>query len=353
MFRCVVTVGLLAMGGCSSITSTVVKDPASADPGLVYYLPRKDIAVTVTVTAAGAADKPATKSITLGATPAYADLGEAYLLEYGRGLVAKNQLDVSVGTGGLLASAKSTSTSQLQQVFDAVSGIGPKKTIIAQPKNDCSAIGEHKYVIGIPDDLKECTGNSKAAIVPAGLAPQCATICKDVNVTVTRMWPSGAKGAQIKVKDPQSTWGRSGVYYRQSKPYLVHIDDAGLGVSAMGIVESPSESNALFLPISRTLIADNVATLTFSEGMPSRYEQDTDSEAVALLKLPAQILKAYFEAVGGMLSAIKDNKTAEADKVGAELKLELAKNQFQVCLAALQAKKTTDELKALGCTTDK
>lgn len=115
------------------------------------------------------------------------------------------------------------------------------------------------------------------------------------------------------------------------------------------ILASPSASPVYFLPISKTFFSNNSAELGFSDGIPSKYDQMTEGEAVALAKLPADIIGAYFEAVGKIFTAFSTSDKNETTALADEYKLELEKNKFKLCMNALKAKKTAEELETLGC----
>src|SRR6185369_9559015 len=111
----------------------------------------------------------------------------------------------------------------------------------SKPEDDCTAAGDHRYTIDFRHDLKHEGGK---------LVPK-TPICGDrVQVEVQRLWHAKEPGAELSASDCPSSLC-SGVYYRQNRPYLVTA--AANGVRASQLVESPSESNTLFLPIAATV----------------------------------------------------------------------------------------------------
>jgi hypothetical protein len=342
MFHLIALALLVSLVGCSSIQSRPIPSAAAASgagSGLVYYLPRRDAVVTIKV----AESASAPSSVEIAPTTAYADLSQAYVLQYQRNLIGKNALDVGVTASGLLNSTvKTTTTGQLSQVFSSAADLR-RRPSDSGSRDNCTMPGEHRFVI----DLVKATETTPVGSDRAHAFKAPGKFCGGaVQIFVTKLWKDDAPGAHISAPAcPTETC--SGVYYRQNRPYLVVVE--GDGISAAQLVESPSASPTRFLPMAQTLFANNDATFTFAEGVPTEYGQDTDGELVALLKFPATILKAYFGAVGGVLDAIKDNKEAEAGRLASTLKLELAKKQFDLCMAAVKAGKTGDELKATGC----
>ena len=138
----------------------------------------------------------------------------------------------------------------------------------------------------------------------------------------------------------------SGIYYRQNEPYEVTVSGRGTNISS--IIFSPNQSNTYFLPVSRTFFADNDADFTFEDGVPKQYKQETDSELLALFKLPADVFGAYFTAVGQVFSSFKSNDSNESAALTESIKLELERVKFEACLAAIEAEEV-EKIKELGC----
>lgn len=346
MMRSAMLLASLSLAGCSSMLSVPVTatSAATAGDGLVYYLPRRDVLITFTV-----AEKGQRPTVEIAASASYADPNEVYVLRYQRNAIGENAIDIGINTSGLLNNAaKSTSSNQLSQIAEAFSALKAARAATALPANldDCLDVGVHRYSVDLTKDLVPITDKSGN---PNGNFSLGKTLCGKnfpVGVVVEKLWSSASAANGIRAV---ACGGApcNGLYYRQNRPYRVTL--TAPGVTATQVVESPSESGTLFLPMAATVFAGSEASFTFEDGVPTHYAQKADGEAIALLKLPAQLLKAYFEAVGGILSATKDNKTAQAEKVGAELKLELAKRQYSICLAAIGAGASAEELKGLGC----
>ena len=59
---------------------------------------------------------------------------------------------------------------------------------------------------------------------------------------------------------------------------------------------------------------------------------------VSLLNLPADVIGAYFSAVGQVFDSFKSNDTKEATALSESLDLELTKQKYEACIAAIEAK---------------
>jgi hypothetical protein len=322
--KTVVVLALIALSACSSIRS--IQNPAKGTDyvdGLTYFMPKKDLLVTVKVEKKNCEN--VITQITLGTTPSYPDLSEYYVLRYQKNLVGKNTLDVGVNEAGLLTSAKSTTVSQISDVFQKLASTAGliKPFALAPPKKTAECgVGEHTFVYDF---------SSGVTVPPCG-----------VNITIKRPPKVDSVHSHSKAVNEE----HSGVFYRQHIPYRITADGNGLKVAS--IVFSPSESPIHFLPISKTFASDNKADFVFSEGIPTKYLQDTDGELVALLKLPADIIGAYFGAIGMVFESFKTTDKKEAEALAESLKLELAKKKYDACISAINAK-DEDLITALGC----
>lgn len=309
----VVSLIVQVLMGCSSVNS-IRRPTISNSEGLVYYMPQKDFLVTV-VKAQGKIT-----SVSLSTTAAYPDMSMRYVLNHSGNLLGKNTLNVTVDVNGLLKSSKSTTVSG---VTDALKGIGESFGTLhglrAGAKNlekpDTCGDGTHTFVYKSSDDA--------AKISPCGL---------DLNIT---------KLSDVQLPDPKlksDGLSYSGIFYRQAEPYL--ITATGI-VNTSAILFSPTDSPVFFLPVSRTFFANNVADFAFTDGMPTQYSQETEGELVALFKLPATVVSAYFTAIGTVFDSFKNRDVKEADTLAASVKLDLAKKKYEACLAAIVNKDDT------------
>jgi hypothetical protein len=299
---------------CASINSVETGEPTN---GLTYYMPNKDVLVTVTVSADGLS-----KDVAVSVTPAYPDTTNRYVMQYARNLFGKNVLDVAINEKGLLSSARSTTTSSVSEIFKALAADRALAFALdATAPQKCATKGK-KYTFIYPITSKG--GDA------CGITISIEKIEKDAGKVHTI-----APGEQS-----------SGVYYRQHKPYKVKVNGADSQDEV--IVFSPSNAPTQFLPISRTFFANNDATFTFEDGSPKTYKQDADSELLALLKLPADVMTAYFTAIGSTFDSFKTRDEKEAAAITEQVKLELAKRKVTSCLAAIKANDTA-LIKQLEC----
>lgn len=162
-----------------------------------------------------------------------------------------------------------------------------------------------------------------------------------ITVNISRAVAPGVKGHN-KAADK----AHSGVFYRQNEPYVMTA--TGQGFNEAAVVYSPSNAETLFLPVAKTFFANNEADFSFRDGVPTKYKQETEGEAVALLKLPAEVIAAYFKAVGGVFDSFKSNDQKEAAALNASVALELARQKYAACVDAIE-QGDEDLIKSLEC----
>ena len=297
-----------ACTGCSSFTSQAVH-PDGPNEGLVYFLPKKDVLVTLTV-AGGKVT-----SVTLGATAPYPDRQAAYMLTHSTNGLAKNVTTLEIKNGLLTSTAGARSSGvadALKNLASSSAGLTNREAVDPDAKSVCGADGNHTYRVASDSNQAEFCG---------------------VTITIT---PLGTADAQMGTGgSPAPTGGaRSGIYYRQVQGLLVVAD--GRGLNAASIVYIPAKPT-YFLPAGLSFFANNGAEITLEDGVPTKFKRDADGEVVALLKLPADVIAAYFTAVGGIFDAFKTRDNKESLALQESLKLELVKQKYVVCLAAVRS----------------
>lgn len=312
-------VGLIS--ACSGVKS--IPDPEQNNlDGLIYYMPMKDLIVTIDI---GEEDK--LKSVTIGTSTAYADRARKYSLSFQKALLADNDINIGTSSAGLLKSATSETKSQVSEIFKGLGSLAgatqPLELTLTQPK--CTN-GTHVFVYKFP-------------VVIDPNAPPCG-----VAITVKRYDNAANDSSSTRVEDNKK--GNSGIFYKQEISYLISATSGGWNASK--IVTSPSESPVYFLPISKTLFSSSKADFTFDDGVPTKFAQKSDSELVSLFSLPATILGAYFTAVGNIFTSFKTNDDKQVAALQSELALEIQKRKTRECMAAAKDGRT-DDIQKLDC----
>lgn len=355
---------LTVLSGCSAITSTELSDSAATiktPSGLTYFMPRKDILIEITIEEV---DKALiVKDVTIGTTDAFADRSKVYVLNHGTNLLADNKLTIKVNSAGLLESATATSTSQVEEAFSNLAKAAANFESAGSKPLKCTRPGKYTFVLAVDDRDGESM---------CGLTVVSQPVKQEGNEHLPATHNQHADKAQ------------SGLYYRQERAYLVtaeQLDGEDLLFHKTAVVTSPSESNTLFLPVSRSFFADSTAKFTLVDGIPTNYDQDDKSELVGALIVPAKVIGAYFAAAGEIFTAFSQNQAnqialieseknlelakrnadrdleaailaadrmAEVDRAKADLQFEITKKKLDLCIAAVEAK-NDDLIAKLKC----
>ena len=318
--------------GCAVVSTTRTQIAAPNQSGVSYYLPRKDVVVTVTVPEKG----KGSPTLAIASTPAYPDLGERFVARYSRSWIGTDKINIGVTSGGLLTSAKTEFTSELPTIL----------------KNIAKAAGMATAAVSAPESEKEqraCRGPGTYSEIFVIDKPEQRFESSegDFSVSITRMGVEvdGQDEGGVPLCDKaEGLLNRctdyNGFFYRQEEPYEVQVEgDSACGVpSVSAIVFSPTNSPLGLLKVERGLFANANTNFGFQDGALVSYEQSKDSEISALSALPADIASAYFSAIGSMFTLQSTNATNEASYEKALAALMLQQMKTKECLAALAAK---------------
>lgn len=334
--RSTVLAGVLAaaslLTGCAGLTTQTDAD-ANRLEGVAYYMPMKYFTLTVTKVA-GVITK-----LELGETAAFADMRKTYALQYNPHWLGKTTIGVEVGTNGLLGKANTNTTDSNAELAKLTYRPFLADAKRLRPGSECAPDGVFVFTYETPEDVKP---NEK--------------VCEFVSVQLERTWDINSTKTGQQANPPNSASEKSapGIFYRVNRAYLATAStgatksakDGGQYVTKLLFV--PNESPNMFLPYGRTLFAANDGKIGLSEGILQSYSQANDGELVALLKFPASILSAYFNAVGNVFSAFTARDNNEIAALKAELKNASLRQKLEKCLEA-RGKDDDAAWKALGC----
>jgi hypothetical protein len=170
-------------------------------------------------------------------------------------------------------------------------------------------------------------------------------------VSVSRL-ATGAAGLRnsIRANAEYAHVSQSGFFYKQELPYIVTVTDKASRNQSQFLAYSPDEAPISFAPVTRTVFAHNKLSATFSDGVLTGFDEQVDGELVGLTALPADVISAYFTAVGSMFQGLKEKTSNQTDLVNAQANLAVAKVKQQACAAAIAANPLngTDDANALA-----
>ncbi len=304
--RALITAVLLssALCGCASLYSA--SDSRASRDGLVYRLPVKLVKITTTV------DKDGVIDVVSEASAAIPDMSTRYVATFSKNLAGKNDLQIGIAANGLLTSSTSTTTSQVSDILKSVAQFAGN---IARSADLPDPALQRPVDCPVKSTFVEHFPIQQSSIVQA----KCG-----VTVQITDLndkWlPAGSERATLssgaRVTDVSEG---AGVYYRQTMPIRVTVSHAvnanapAAKQSKSAILLVPNPHAVEFLPIERTLFANNSATITFDDGIPKSFAQNADSELLAIAKLPGDVVASYFTGVGAAFTNRKALLTNEID----------------------------------------
>ena len=311
----------LGVFGCASVSTRLQENPAApVSDGVIYYMPKQPIKISIAIDDKGVVTPSATSGDIVP------DLSHRFVLDYQQNWLGTNKLVAGVNTMGLLTSSNATTTSGvgtiLQNLATFAGQISVLETKPGQTPIPCKA-GQTYYLIAFPEDLK--------ATVPTGSRSICG-----FNVTAEPLFPSGIGTPGADTQRLHTGGSESGIFYKQQLPYKVQITSSD-GLSSSFLVYSPDEAPIGFIPVNRTFFADNGTNVTLQNGILTQVDENTTGEILALSQYPSQIINAYFKAIGGLFSQIGTNTTSQTSVINDQTALAAAKAKQQYCTATIAA----------------
>lgn len=340
---CLWTAAVVVMAsGCATVETTAVSskglhEDASAalkSGGVLYWLPKRTIKVTVTI-AKQQADK-------VEASPgaAYPDFSRAFLLKQGANLLAEQKLKVVVNERGLLQSAAASSQPKIQEALQGLAGaLAARQAAKGADARAVPACPDGEYAIQIqPETPLLNAGSSEITVEPS--------LC-GYAIRLKRLFPADL-AAPADGLSKLSLEGGNGFYARQELPYLVTAENKDKdGAKREFIVFSPSEAPVVFVPLATALFASTTTSFVLNDGSIKEFDQTKPGEAVALLTLPAQVIGAYFDAIGNLFTKRRTAASNEAEFLKAKADLSTVQLQSDLCAEAVRQAKSLDEVKSV------
>lgn len=316
------------LSGCASIRSARLPqqdDHAPIQGGLVYSLPMQRLKLTMVV-ADGVNGGPQTRIITVTPTAVSADRSTQYVAQYRRNQIGSNTLKVSVNAEGLLTGDNQGSS--MPQFAEFLGQLGAatrsmRATGTASARGGCATAGTYEWVFDAP------TSSTEVPVVNSGMS--------NCGLDVTGM-ALGTASTGRRWKGVDTAGNGHGYFYRQKRPVEVTVAYGGTQrkVFVHAVVDGASQTE--FLPIPRTLFAETTWKITFAEGSPTFYDVTAGGDVLGLVKLPADVLKAYSQAVLAGLNEKKTVASAESEYLKQLAALAVQQAKYDACKAAAESR---------------
>jgi hypothetical protein len=318
--------GMMLISGCATITSR--QGAEHADKGIGYYLPRQNLKVTMTVADTGA------RTIAVTPGPMLPDLRNPFFARINASLNGTNNVKIGVTPTGLLdADQTGTFTPATTSLLEAIAtSAGAVRAFQAQPPaNACLYPGSYEAMLLIGDD-------GTGSVNLCGLTIKAI---KDPNLANAN---TNVDGVGKESVCPNK--GGAGFFYRQAIPYSVEATSSAAATpeftATVALVTTVSPCR--FLPTPRSFFAKAVWTTTFENGVPKSYDNEVESEAVALASVPAEVISAYSRAITAGFTREKDESEKRKDELNMERQRIEAELKLLRCQAAVKAAVTPEDL---------
>ena len=267
-------------------------------------------------------------------------LEQMFVLSQGTNLMGKTEMNITVGTNGLLTTSNTTATSEVVTALEnAASAAG---TIVgmagmaaaypapaaAPPPNGCPPAGSsYQYLIYPYTPPNEPRPDDPQQTVFCGY-----TVKWKRAAVIEATHPTPKNSAKFSTSDCSA---HSGIFYRHELPYLVTVtgpaDSKGNQVVAVSVLTSPNDSEIDFFPIKRSFFANNTANISLTNGVITSVDQTTDGEVTAALSAPAGVLNSYTTAIGSVLTNLTTNSSDTQKLLAQQQATAAAQAQITVC----------------------
>lgn len=318
--------------GCAAVSSQRVDKNVTAE-GLVYHLPLKKVKLSVTIATTTSGTPKRTETPDVAVSDAYPDNRTTFLLNFRQNLIAKNDLKIGISEKGLLSSATAATTSSVNDIVKGVAGslgamrANDKRSITPAAADPCPEDGTYTLYVDARD---------------AGPHTLCDTV-------FTLNLESGGttdvdEVASLAPPDKQ----RDGFYYRQLIPVAVYSKtnaDANRVAAFIAFVPDPEQIS--FIAIPHSVFAASTTTLAFTDGMPTKYEPNADSEVLSAVKLPADAIGSYAAALGQIFKAFADARANQTEAAKNEMAARYGQAKATQCAKAIVSNQDDATIKAL------
>jgi hypothetical protein len=319
--------------GCAALKSTRHSDDSLA-PGLGYYLPNGDFKITMTVSNDGGGPMRVFKVETLY----YPDVTERYSVTVPKNILGATEANIQVSEAGLLESVTYTYEPKILEAIEAIPPVVPAQAMTARDaEGPCSAPGDYVAIIA--------PGDRKGTL--CGFTINVTSLGATARTTAAIAQPDASYGRSAATAGPRMP--KNGLFFRMNLPYRIDIlSDGGTALAHSDIALSPTDASTLFVQTHRSLFATISGSITFDNGVLVSFAPKSSSEIETAFKLPAAIIKAYFDSVNALFVLRKGAADSETQYLGALENMRKAKADLEACQAAYASGDQTAIASACG-----
>lgn len=340
-----IVVAVTAASGCASVTS---RSTAAGDQdGLVYRLPNRALKVSVTFEKSGGGGLVKELQIAEGAYYPDPSPQARYVARLHRGAIGKTDTTITVDSQGLLSGASSKYTAS---ITDLAAAAGSVVGTLAHGFNEdsagpCNIDASAQALVFLP--RLHATRDGWTGEVETIQSAACSNVRIEIRPLIDG---TVLTDDERRIRDTGASTGprgitANGLWYRVNEPYVARVTAGNKSVSA--IVMLPDRSPRYFIGVHTGLFASGENKLTFASGTLTSVQRVTDSELIALFKLPAEILGSYADAIGNVFSSFQKIDKAERDTRWGEVSQQLALMKLSACRSAIDEGQPPDVIAEL------
>lgn len=264
-----------------------------------------------------------------------ADPNYRYVAHLSHNGTRDDDLTLEVNSEGLLTSTKITAADKTGEILVELAGAA---SAAAQPgmedydsERDAVRCLGPKVLVFNPADKYEAQGTS---LLPAFDSINKQLLEYGISLSHDSI-PAIPDGDDLEPK-----WGA--VYYRAPMPIVVSVHQDERVISS-SVVNVPQLGPTAYIPMKANAFVTTVDELTFTDGSVTKWNTKRPSEALAIVKVPVDIMKAVVSVPAGIFKLRVDYdsqaKTLRQNEIDA-MKEKVKRLELEQCVARAQADET-------------
>lgn len=311
--------GILGIMGCSR---GLVHTNRSSDPSnqIVYALPKGYIKVVSDGATAGA-------TITVE-TVYEPDELHYYLLKYTPNIGFDDDITMAVNEKGFLSSIDVTTTSKLPDIVKKIEEIAVAALEIPAVRG-VEPVGPFEVIID-PEEIPEY-GQKEPEKTYSSWKKHITSISLEHPKAISFLYEKASESAKENPPDENRC-----ICYRPTLPFKLRLVVGGTYIER--VVYLPNYSKLVTFDITRPAFVQKIQSLTFTNGLLTQVRLKKDSELLAALGIPADVVKT----VAGLPLALMQFQTQNVQGETGLLQAQMSLIQAQIDLQNKKNQSRTD-----------
>lgn len=286
----------------------------SKEAGLSYALPKQMVSMALT------ADENCKTQLALQTLAPIADNSQWFILAPKHSLYRNDTFTLETSKEGLLKSAKAESKGKIKDVITNLSFKGTESA----PAFTCNLTDE--VIVFDPTHTVQRSVATRKAF-DRGLIIQWDPLLDSVSYA----------NDFTSNMDNELKYGSPYIYYRRPATFwlTVRCADNSCAPEASNMTLAQG-SKLMRIDLKATALTDTEDTVTFSGGVPTKFEVKRPSELASAASLPAVILERYFAIPTELLTLRTEQRTSRTGAESSDRQREIRDEIRSICLDAAQ-----------------